>query len=162
MNNAQRGVCKHRAGNFTLIELLVVIAIIAILAAILLPALGSARERGFAANCSSNIKQFVQYQLQYTEDYAGYLPYYVQDPSYPWLALREYNATFRSYGIVRELRAFLLIRQPFFPVPNILNIPVKAIRPVRHIICGRSGQIKTFTAAVAEIPWICVSRVRRS
>lgn len=61
-----------KSKSFTLIELLIVIAIIAILAAMLLPALNQARERGRQAACISNLKQISMANLQYANDFNGY------------------------------------------------------------------------------------------
>jgi len=61
-----RGVRKHKA--FTLIELLVVIAIIAILMAILMPALKRAREGGKRASCLSNLKQLTLAWNMYADE----------------------------------------------------------------------------------------------
>ncbi len=63
-----------RYGNFTLIELLVVIAIIAILAAILLPALNSARAKALSVNCLSNLKQTGLEMELYANNFNDYIP----------------------------------------------------------------------------------------
>ena len=63
-----------KQSRFTLIELLVVIAIIAILAAILLPALQQARERAMSTQCISNLKNDGTIAAMYTDGHKDYWP----------------------------------------------------------------------------------------
>lgn len=87
----------RKARSFTLIELLVVIAIIAILAGILLPTLGRARETARRISCTSNIRNLNLWNSQYSNDFGGW------STPYSILGNRWYS-NFKDIGYVQDFK----------------------------------------------------------
>lgn len=97
--------------GFTLIELLVVIAIIALLAAILFPVFGRARENARRSSCQSNMRQMGLALHQYIQDFDEYLPRgrtYVGPGTTDWVpwqfALQPYVANIQIFRCPSNVR----------------------------------------------------------
>ena len=107
---------------FTLIELLVVIAIIAILAAILFPVFGRARENARRSSCQSNLKQIGLGLIQYTQDY---------DETQPFDQLP---------GVATYAGTWMDVVQPYIKSDQIFNCP-------SHSFGGGASNIKPYSSA---------------
>jgi prepilin-type N-terminal cleavage/methylation domain-containing protein len=111
--------------GFTLIELLVVIAIIAILAAMLLPALAAAKRKGEAATCLNNLKQMALTDFMYTQDNGQSIP--------------DANAAGSTGMWMQNLSVYLSKSTNVFNCPVVTQFPAK---------------IANNTAGNAVTPWV--------
>jgi prepilin-type N-terminal cleavage/methylation domain-containing protein len=96
LHNIKSCRLRFASAGFTLIELLVVIAIIAILAALLLPALAKAKEKARSISCISNLRQWGVYWNIYTMDYNGHFSTGT-DPEANGAARGEWFMVLKSY-----------------------------------------------------------------
>ena len=133
----------HRKSPFTLIELLVVIAIIAILAAMLLPALQQARARAKSANCGSNFGTVGKFVHIYTSDHQGFFPFKKQAPANfmnrnpansGWGAYSELwssNSAYEYLGGIRRVESTGAIHRNKFLCPEVSekNLDYKLFAP---------------------------------
>ena len=144
---------KPRDG-FTLIELLVVIAIIAILAALLLPALASAKEKGKRAQCISNLRQVGVAMNVYALDNREYvLPAWWQGGRYVQLVIAPENAEVaKSVGLYTSTNSsscWACPNRPGLPVNNIYNqfaLGYQYLGGITNWFCAATGVGQDFPA----------------
>ena len=114
---------KMGRAAFTLIELLVVIAIIAILAALLLPALARSKREAWRVNCLSNFKQLTASVFMYAGDNTDYLPPNVPDSDAGWVGGNVQPSTSSPTDVTNILILQQSVLYPYNPAAGVYRCP---------------------------------------
>jgi prepilin-type N-terminal cleavage/methylation domain-containing protein/prepilin-type processing-associated H-X9-DG protein len=137
-----RGQNTHAGKGFTLIELLVVIAIIAILAALLLPALAAAKRNTLDVNCVSNCKQFLYCMNMYVNDYNGNMVSFPQDVG---VGVAD------AWWIAKIVPNYYTVEGVWCCPATSVPIPISSWTPPP----GAGGQGGFAGEGTADYPWSC-------
>jgi prepilin-type N-terminal cleavage/methylation domain-containing protein len=155
-----------RLSGFTLVELLVVIGIIALLIAVLMPALATARSQANRLRCATNVRTLAQVALQYAHDNKGWVPrnYAHNEPPFPsWvdLLVRSMKRNLPAAPVGGAYtQAYDTAAMPFYAATQWLQCPVfpDDAQPVDYVINGWGKD----TPSGGRSPLLKITSIRRS